>query len=155
MKNFLSLQPMTHPNVLTFFLPVWEMPRIRCVQFFSPLTGGCSEGLGAFFVFCIFRAFRPSYRRRRRRLESPWVGPINAALKRLKLAKVTPGATSILSASSASLFLWRFSDAFFSSLTHAVINHKPTAPFANCAVPYLHIILIAIIVHAYTVTKYF
>ena len=47
------------------------------------------------------------YRRCRRRLGSPWVGPTNATLKRLKLATVIPGATSTLSASSASLFLYR------------------------------------------------
>ena len=53
---------------------------------------------------------------------SPWVGPINAALKRLELATVTPDGTSTLSAPSASLSLCRFSDAFSSSLTHAAIN---------------------------------
>ena len=47
---------------------------------------------------------------------TPWVGPINAALKRLKLATATPGATSTLSASSASLFLCRFSDVFGTAL---------------------------------------
>ena len=47
---------------------------------------------------------------------TPWVGPINAALKRLKLTTVTPGATLTLSASSASLFLCRFSDAFSTAL---------------------------------------
>ena len=46
-------------------------------------------------------------RHNRRRLGSPWVGPINAVRKRLKLATVTPGATSTLSASSASLFFCR------------------------------------------------
>ena len=47
------------------------------------------------------------YRHNRRRLGSPWVGPINAVRKRLKLATVTPGALSTLSASSASLFFCR------------------------------------------------
>ena len=49
--------------------------------------------------------------------ESLGVGPINAALKRLKLPTVTPGATLVL---STSLFLYRFSGAFYSSLTHAI-----------------------------------
>ena len=39
------------------------------------------------------QGFRFLCRHSRRRLGSPWVGPINAALKRLKLATVTPGAT--------------------------------------------------------------
>ena len=65
------------------------------------------------------------YRHSRRRLGSPWVGPINAALKRLKLATVTPGATSTLSASSSSLFLCRCSDAFSSSFTHALSRYSP------------------------------
>ena len=50
---------------------------------------------------------------------------IDAALKRLKLPTITPGATSTLSASSASLFLLQFSDAFSSSLTHEAINLQP------------------------------
>ena len=57
--------------------------------------------------------------------ECPWVGPINAALKHLKLATVIPGATLTLSASSASLFLCRCLDAFLSSFTHAGINLQP------------------------------
>ena len=36
------------------------------------------------------RVLRLFYRCSRRRLGSPWVGPINAALKRLKLPTVTP-----------------------------------------------------------------
>ena len=65
------------------------------------------------------------YRHSRRRLGSPWVGPINAPLKRLKLATATPDATSTLSASSASLFLCRCLDAFSSSFIHAAINLQP------------------------------
>ena len=65
------------------------------------------------------------YRHSRRRLGGPWVGPINAALKRLKLATVTPDAISTLSTSSASLVFCRFSGAFSSSLTHATINLQP------------------------------
>ena len=53
------------------------------------------------------------------------VGPINAALKRLKLSTVIPGVTSTLSASSAFLSLYRFSDAFSSFLAHAAINLQP------------------------------
>ena len=56
------------------------------------------------------------------------IGPISAALKRLKLATVTPGATSTLSASSTSLFLCRCSDAFSSSFTRAAINLQPLSP---------------------------
>ena len=40
-----------------------------------------------------FKSFRLLYRHSRRRLGSPWVSPINAAPKRLKLDTVTPGAT--------------------------------------------------------------
>ena len=48
-----------------------------------------------------FQGFRFLYRHSQRRLGSPWVGPIKAALKRLKLATVIPGATSTLSTSSS------------------------------------------------------
>ena len=65
------------------------------------------------------------YRYSRRRLGSPWVGPINAALKRLKLATATQGATSTLSACSVSLFLCWCLEAFSSSFTHAAINLQP------------------------------
>ena len=66
------------------------------------------------------------YRHSRRRLESTWAGPINAALKRLKLATVTPGVTSTLIASSASLFLCRCLEVFYFSFTHhAAINLQP------------------------------
>ena len=75
------------------------------------------------------QGFRFLYRHSRRRLENLWVGPINAALKCLKHATVTPGETPTLSASSASLFLCRCSDAFSSSFTHAgthaAINLQP------------------------------
>ena len=71
------------------------------------------------------QGFRLFYRHSRRRLGSPWVGPINAALKCLKLATVTPGATSTLPVSSASLFLCRCSEAFPFSFTHAAINLQP------------------------------
>ena len=71
------------------------------------------------------QSFRLLYSQSRRRSGSPWVGPINAALNRLKLATVTPGATSTLSAYSASLFLCRCWDVFSSSLTHAAINLQP------------------------------
>ena len=73
----------------------------------------------------VLSGFRPRYRHSRRHLRSPWVGPINATLKRLKLTTVTPGATSTLSASSASLFLCRCSNAFSSSFTHPAINLQP------------------------------
>ena len=68
------------------------------------------------------QGFRLLSRHSRRRLGNPWIGPISAARKRLKLATVTPGATSTLSASSASLFLCRCLDAFYSSCAHAAIN---------------------------------
>ena len=71
------------------------------------------------------QGFRFLYRHSRRRLGSTWVGPINATLKRLKLATVTPGTTSTLSASSASVFLCRCWDALSSSFTHAAINLQP------------------------------
>ena len=163
MKRFCICSLWSRLNVLTF----------------SPLTGGCSEGLGAFWFFfknkndkkkgtitkytcqkkieehSIERVWysasreptdtlpgsqpctqtRSVYhtphsqgfsflsRHSRHRLGSPWVGPINAARKRLKLATVTPGATSTLSASSPSLFFCcRWLDAFSSSFTHAAIN---------------------------------
>ena len=68
------------------------------------------------------------YRRRsRRRLGSPWVGPFSVALKLIKLHTVTSGAISTLFAFPASLFLWRFLDAFSSCLTHATINVQPTS----------------------------
>ena len=70
------------------------------------------------------------------RLRSPWVGLINAALKRLKLATVTPSATLTLSASTASLFLCRCSDAFSSSFTHAAINLKPSSCTVLCYTMY-------------------
>ena len=67
------------------------------------------------------------HRHSRRRLRNLWAGPINAALKRLKkLATVTPVATSTLSASSAALFLCRFSNALSSSLAHAGIRLQPS-----------------------------
>ena len=71
------------------------------------------------------QGFRFLYRHSGRRLGSPCIGPNNAALIRFKLATVTAGATSILSAFSASLFLCRCSDAFFSSFTDAAINLQP------------------------------
>ena len=73
------------------------------------------------------QGFSFNYRHSRRRVGSPRVGPINASLKRLKLVAGTPGATSTLSASSASLFLCRCSDAFYSFFTHAAINLQPSA----------------------------
>ena len=73
------------------------------------------------------QGFRFLYRHSRRRLGRPWVGPINASLKRLKLATVTPGASSNLSASSASLFLYRCSDAFSSSFIHAARKLQPSS----------------------------
>ena len=75
------------------------------------------------FIYSEFRNYRL---RLEWPLGSPWVGPINAVRKRLKLATVTPGATSTLSASSASLYFCRcWLDAFSSSLTHAAINLQP------------------------------
>ena len=67
------------------------------------------------------QGFSCFYRHSRRRLGSPWVGPINAALRRFKL----PDATSTLSTSSAPLFLCWCSDAFRSFFTHAAINLQP------------------------------
>ena len=71
----------------------------------------------------LFRVVRLPYRRSRRCLGNPWAGPINAALKRLKIAaqslQVQPQP---FSASSVSR---RFSDAFSSSLTHATMNLQP------------------------------
>ena len=81
------------------------------------------------------QGFRFLFRHSRRRLGSPWVGPINAALKRLKLATVTPGATSTLSASSASLFpchRYYVLGRLFIFLHPR--GHKPTAPFTYCAI---------------------
>ena len=85
------------------------------------------------------QGFRLLFRYSRRRLRSSWVGPINAALKRLKLATVTPSATSTLS--SAHLFLCRCSDASSSSFTHVTVNlHPPSrtvlyqAPGSSAAV---------------------
>ena len=77
------------------------------------------------YILCMLRVFTLPYRRSRRHFGSPWIAPINAALKLLKLATVTPGATSNLSAPSASLFLCRFSGASSSSLTLAAINLQP------------------------------
>ena len=59
--------------------------------------------------------------------------PIKTALKRLKLPTVLPGAASTLSASSASFFLCRVSDAFPSSLTLAAIN-LPTPSHTLCCI---------------------
>ena len=70
------------------------------------------------------------HRRSRRRLDSPWVGPINAALKRPKLPAVTPGAASTL---STSLFLCRFSGAF--PLPSPTRPETCAAPFAYCSIP--------------------
>ena len=83
----------------------------------------------------ILRVFRLPYQHSRCRLGNPWVRPINAALKRLKLATVTPGAITSLSTSSASLFRCRFSDAFFSSSTHAAINLQPPSHTVLCLTP--------------------
>ena len=71
------------------------------------------------------QGFRSLYKHSRRRSGSPWVGPINAALKRIKLAIVTSGAPSTWSAPSASLLLCRCLDAFSSSFTHSAINLQP------------------------------
>ena len=62
----------------------------------------------------IVSVFGLPYRRRRRRFESPWIGPMNTASKRVKLSTVTLsiGATSTLSASSAPLFLAGFRTPF-------------------------------------------
>ena len=91
--------------------PIPSSDRNHAPKRIASTTTPCSQG------------FRFLYRHSRRRSGSPWVGPINAALKRFKLASaVTPGATSTSSASSASLFLCRCSDAFSSSYTHAALN---------------------------------
>ena len=68
------------------------------------------------------QGFRLLYRQNRRRLGSPWVGPINAALKRLKLAIVTPGATLTLSASSSAGVRTHFP---LPSFAHAAMNLQP------------------------------
>ena len=74
------------------------------------------------------QGFRFLDRHSRRRLGSnPWVGPINAALKRLKLATVTPGATSTLSASFASLFIYLPVVGRLFLFLHPR-GHKPAAP---------------------------
>ena len=73
----------------------------------------------------VLSGFQVFYRHIRRRLGSPWVGPINAALKRLKLATVIPSPTLTLSASYASLSVCRCSDAFSYSFTHAAMNLQP------------------------------
>ena len=75
------------------------------------------------------------YRHSLSHLGSPWVGPIKAALKHLKLATVTPGATSIWSASSASIFLCRCSNAFSSSFTHTAINLQSPSRTALHQIP--------------------
>ena len=75
-----------------------------------------------------------THRHSRRRLGSPWVCPINAALKRLKVAAVTPDATSTLSASRVfrfSLPLPVFGRLFL--FLHPR-GHKPSAPFTYCAI---------------------
>ena len=77
---------------------------------------------GVSYSIPYFQDFRLPYRRSRRRFGSPWVDPINAALKHLKLATVTPGVTSDLSAFFASLFLCQVFDAFSSSFTRAAIT---------------------------------
>ena len=68
------------------------------------------------------RGFRLLYQCSRHRFGSSLVGPINATLKHLKLATVTPGAASILSTYFASSFPCRFLGAFSSSMAHAAIN---------------------------------
>ena len=82
----------------------------------------CTQRPKAYHLQLLTQCFRLLHRHRRRRLGIPWVGPIDAALKRLKLVTVNPGATSTL---SASLFLCRCSDAFSSFtliLEHSVLE---------------------------------
>ena len=82
------------------------------------------------------KVFRLLYRPSQRRLGSPWVSPINATLKRLKLATATSGATSTLSASSAYLLLcWLFSDDFFYFPTNAAMNLQPRSHTVLCQTP--------------------
>ena len=78
------------------------------------------------------QGFRFLYRHSRRRLGSPWVDPINAALKRLKLATVTLGATSTLSR----LFRFSLPLPVFGRLFIFLHprGHKPTAPFTYCVI---------------------
>ena len=83
------------------------------------------------FDAVILRVFRIRYRRSRRCFGSPWVGLINAALNHLKLAVVTPGATSILLVPSASSLFLSSSSAGFRTpsffLFHNSRDLKPTA----------------------------
>ena len=78
------------------------------------------------------QGFRFLYRHTRRRLGSPWVGPINAAApKRLKLAidrLVTQVCLPLPLLSSSAGFRTPF------PLPSSSV-HKPAAPFAYCAVP--------------------
>ena len=92
-------------------------PRITTISHLHPKKDMASTTLSEVFIFL--------YRYSRRRLGSPWVGPTNAAPKRLKLVTVTLCAISTLSASFASLFLCRCTDAFSSSPTYAAINLQP------------------------------
>ena len=72
------------------------------------------------------QGFRLRYRHSRRRLGSPWGRSNERGSTTSQACYGHPRcATSTLSVSSASLFLCRFSDAFSSSLTHAVINLQP------------------------------
>ena len=106
-------------NALLYCQSRYTLPRVGTIAIIVPLR------VSDFFIG-----------HSRRRFGSPRVGPINAALKPLKLATVTPGATSTLSAPSASLFpLPGFGRPF---LFPHPRGHKPTAPFACCAVPHHH-----------------
>ena len=72
------------------------------------------------------RVFWLPYRHSRRLIGSTWVGSIHAAaLNRLKLPTVTPGATTTWSASSVSLILCRYLGIFSSSLIHAAMHLQP------------------------------
>ena len=76
----------------------------------------------------MLKVLRIIYRHNGRRSGSLWVGPINAALKHLKLPMVILGVTLTLSASSASLFssLPVFGRLFLFRHPH---GHTSTAPF--------------------------
>ena len=73
--------------------------------------------------YCVYGTLRLPYHR----LESPWVGPINATLERLKFRTVTPSAILTLSASPVSLFFFFCLISGLSSfyLTHEAINLQP------------------------------
>ena len=71
------------------------------------------------------KGFRLPYCRSHRRFGNPWFGPIDAALKRLKLPTVSLDATLTLSVFPPSLFLCRVFKVFSPSISHLPINLQP------------------------------